>query len=82
MIALEQKFEVLLDELSQSLTAADVEQIQELVHANELGVAFENLCTQLYERAAVCSLEQIDRIAEIGNAMAIDSTYWQNLPTA
>lgn len=82
MTALEQKFEALLNELSQSLTSADVEGIQELIEANELGVALEDFCTQLFERDAVCSREQIDRIAEIGKATAINSEYWQNLRTA
>jgi hypothetical protein len=63
MKALELKFNILLRELSTSLTETDIEQIQELVNVGELGVAFENFCTQLYEWDVVRSSEQIDRIA-------------------
>jgi hypothetical protein len=79
--ALKLKFNTLLGELSTSLTEADIEQIRELVDAGELGVAFENFCTQLYEWDAVCSREQIDRIAYIGKAMGIKPDYWQNIAT-
>jgi hypothetical protein len=75
MKALELKFNILLRELSTSLTETDIEQIQELVNVGELGVAFENFCTQLYQWDAVCSREQIDRIAYIGEAMGIKPDY-------
>ena len=74
------EFETLLHEVSQKLTTDDIEQIMDLLLANELGVAFENLCTQLYERDAVCTKDQIDQITRIGNALKIDSDYWQGLP--
>jgi hypothetical protein len=81
MKALELQFNTLLRELSTSLTKTDIEQIRELVDAGELGVAFENFCTQLYEWDAVCSREQIDQIAYIGGAMGIKPNYWQNIAT-
>jgi hypothetical protein len=62
-------------------TETDIEQIRELVDARELGVAFENFCTQLYEWDAVCSREQIDRIAYIGKAMGIKPDYWRIIAT-
>jgi hypothetical protein len=79
--ALELKFNTLLRELSTSLTETDIEQIRELVNVGELGLAFEHFCTQLYEWDAVCSREQIDRIAYIGEAMGIKPDYWQNIAT-
>ena len=79
MKALEEQFEALLEELAGSLTPTDCEQIRELVGANELGVAFENFCTQLFERDAVCSLDQKRRIESIGTAMGISADYWKNL---
>ena len=79
MKTLEQQLRELLDELSERLTTADCDQVRELVDANELGVAFENLCTQLFERDAVCSLEQHRRIESIGNAIGISADYWKNL---
>jgi hypothetical protein len=81
MKALERKFNTLLRELSTSLTETDIEQIRELVNVGELGVAFEHFCTQLYEWDAMCSREQIDRMAYIGEAMGIKPAYWQTIST-
>ena len=82
MKTLEEKFIDLLTKLGPSLTGTDVEQIQELVTANELGVAFENFCTQLYERDAACSSDQLIEISSIGAAMGINSEYWEHLVTS
>ncbi len=82
MKTLEQQFAALLEELADSLTTSDCEQIRELVDANELGVAFENFCTQLFERDAVCSADQHRRIESVGKAMGISADYWKNLATA
>jgi hypothetical protein len=82
MKTLEENFIVLLTQLGPSLTDTDVEQIQELVDANELGVAFENFCTQLFERNFACSREQLNQISSIGAAMGISPDYWKNLETA
>jgi hypothetical protein len=79
MSTLERQFAALLEEMSKSLTATDLEQIRELVDVGELGVAFENFCTQLYERGGVCERGQILRIAAIGEAMRINPRYWQIL---
>lgn len=81
MKSLEQQFEELLKEFVESLTTSDCEQIRELAEANELGVAFENFCTQLFERDAVCSADQHRRIESIGTAIGISSDYWRNLAT-
>lgn len=79
MKTLEQKFEGLLEELAESLAASDSEQIRELVDANELGVAFEIFCTQLFERDTECSADQLRRIESIGRSMGISADYWKNL---
>lgn len=79
MKTLEQQFRELLEELEEKLTFSDCEQIRELVDANELGVAFENFCTQLFERDAVCSVGQLHRIEAIGKAMGISPDYWKTL---
>ncbi|PYS72976.1 MAG: hypothetical protein DMF69_06180 [Acidobacteria bacterium] len=79
MNTFEEKFRILLIELGPSLTAMDLQQVQELVDANELGVAFENFCTQLFERDAVSSRDQLDQIVTLGAAMGISQEYWNHL---
>jgi hypothetical protein len=81
MKILEEQFRILLRALGPSLTTEDVEQTQELVDHNELGVAFENFCTQLYELDVTCSPDQLTQIASIGTAMGISSEYWTILKT-
>ena len=76
MNALKPRFQSILKELSSKLTATDVEQIDELANVGELGVAFENFCTQLYERDAVCSVAQVQEIGLIGTALGIKEKYW------
>jgi hypothetical protein len=76
---LEQQFRELFEEFADRLATSDCDQIRELVDANELGVAFENFCTQLFEWDAPCSAEQYGRIESIGKAMGISADYWKNL---
>ncbi len=66
----------MLKGISPQLTAADVEQIVDLIDVGELRVAFENLCTQLYERDAVCSIAEVQEIAVLGTALGISQEYW------
>lgn len=70
---------LLLSELADSLTPKDVANIRELLNVNEIGLAVETFCEQLYERGAMCSRSQIDRIASIGGAIGIDPEYWEIL---
>jgi hypothetical protein len=79
MSGLEQQIATLLKEMSKHLTASELKQIRELADVGELGVAFENFCTQLYERGATCERGQVLRIASIGKAIGINPRYWQVL---
>ncbi|MBI3893436.1 MAG: MafI family immunity protein [Candidatus Wallbacteria bacterium] len=79
---LEDRFEKLLKVLPQGLTGADIEQVEELVQAGELGVAFENLCTQLYERSVVVPTWQIEELSAIGSVMGINPDYWEILASS
>jgi len=81
MNALKPRFQSILKELSPKLTTTDVEQIDELANVGELAVAFENFCTQLYERDAVCSVVQVQEIGLIGTALGIKEKYWTILAT-
>jgi len=58
-----------------------VEQNNELLSVGELTIAFENFCTQLYERDAVCSIADVQEIALIGKALGIKEKYWTILAT-
>ena len=70
------KLKELLGKLSSKLTNRDFEQISELLTVGELKVGFENFCTQLHERDAVCTANEIQEIASIGIALGVRENYW------
>jgi len=53
--------------------------MRQLVLAGESGVAFENLCTQLFEYDVVPDRLTIGRLHELGSTLEVDSKYWQRL---
>jgi hypothetical protein len=79
MTQLEIQFIAIVNEQSLALPKPDVDEIRSLVDDNELGVAFENFCTQLYEYDAPCTSEQIHRIAALGLALKVSPRYWEIL---
>jgi len=47
----------------------------ELIEANEYGIAFENLCSNLYEFSSPVPQRAYELLEEAGSAMQIDSEY-------
>lgn len=68
-----------MTELSSKLVDSDVEAVRVLICAGELTDAFEDLCTQLYERGAICTSEQVARLASVGEAISVHPRYWEML---
>lgn len=56
-----------------------VQDMMDLARAGEPGVAFENLCTQLYEYDVVADAETLEHLRHIGKSMNIDSRYCDRL---
>ena len=79
---LENQLLVLLGALSAPLPEGDTESIRSLIAAGEYGIAFENLCTQLYEYEAVIPIDSLVRLKELGQVMALDKSLWENLSRA
>ncbi len=61
------------------LPPEQVKEMEELVRAGEVGIAFENLCTQLYEYDVPVPQVVRERLALIGNTMEISRSYWERL---
>lgn len=66
-------------ELEPHLQATEVEDILDYIDHNEPGVAFEMLCSQLYEHDAELNLRLAERIAELGSAMGLPARKWEIL---
>ena len=83
MNAIESSLLKVLEEFAQSLPRQQVSGMRELVIAGEAGVAFENLCTQIFEYDLIPTGHILDQLQQIGIAMGINSKYWERLkPTA
>ncbi|MBS0655628.1 MAG: MafI family immunity protein [Verrucomicrobia bacterium] len=54
----------------------DVKTIIELIEHNECGVAYEILCTQLYEYDVQISSNFYEKIFSLGKAMEMQPSYW------
>jgi hypothetical protein len=66
-------------ESEHSLTSDDVQNIWELIDVGEPGVAFELLCSQLYEYDAAVSPRTLDSLREIGTSMRLKPRQWEIL---
>jgi hypothetical protein len=63
------------------LPSCDIRSIWELIDAGEPGVAFENLCTQLYEYEVTPDEPSREALAEIGTYFRSDTDLWERLVT-
>ena len=69
----------ILEEVKRWIPADQLADMNELVRAGEPGVAFENLCMQLFEFDAVIPRELVSRLQRLGDQMGIKRDYWQRL---
>lgn len=67
-----------MDEL---LPQRDIRSIWELIDAGEPGIAFENLCTQLYEYEVTPDEPSREVLAEIGTYFRLNADLWKRLST-
>jgi hypothetical protein len=58
-----------------------LQDMRDLNAAGEPGVAFENLCSQLFEFDVEVNAAQYSQIRKVGLAMGIKTKYWERLCT-
>ena len=75
----ERRTRVVLALFSDRLPPLELEDLESLAIAGESAVAFENLCVQLYEYDVALVPEELARLAQVGELMRIDPSYWQKL---
>lgn len=63
----------------QNLPDADKENISMFLEDGEWGVAFDALCSQIFENEINISAEMYDRIERLGMEMQIDPSEWRFL---
>jgi hypothetical protein len=70
---------ILLNGVKNKLPQNDVKNILEFIDNNEFGLAFETLCTQLYEYNIQISSEFYEKISSCGKSINIPSSIWLSL---
>lgn len=60
----------------------DVEHIEGLIQVGERGVAFENLCTQIYEYEIRLPSDLRETLVSIGERLGVAPRYWERLDFA
>lgn len=67
---------------ARSLPPGDLEQVEDLIQVGEQRVAFENLCTQIYEYDVRLPLYLRGLLAEVGEQLGVAARYWERLERA
>jgi hypothetical protein len=66
-------------ELDAQLLPQEIEMIWELIEVGEPAVAYEMLCSQLFEHHAGISAQTVGALSELGAAMNLEPRQWQIL---
>ncbi len=69
----------LVMDAARSLPLRDLEQVEDLIQAGEQRVAFENLCTQIYEYDVGLPSYLRGLLAEAGEHLGVAPRYWERL---
>jgi hypothetical protein len=69
----------LIMDAANDLPLHDAEQVEGLIQAGERAVAFENLCTQIYEYEIRLPSGLRDTVASTGEQLGVASRYWERL---
>lgn len=70
------RLRAILDASTNLLSAAELDDMRELVHHNEAVIALENFCTQLYEYDVIVPADTIRAIREVAAALRVTLDPW------
>ncbi len=65
--------------VADQLPQSDIDGIWESIDGGEPGIAFEDLCTQLYEYEVPVSDQTLDVLSDIGAYTGFDPKLWEDL---
>lgn len=66
----------LVERYGSRLTPNDLNGMRDLISAGEEQCAFENLCQQIFERDILCSKEEYEEIAVMGQTLKLKPAAW------
>jgi hypothetical protein len=67
----------LLAETASDLPQQDRDNVASFIEAGEFGVAFETLCTQMYEYDASPSPDALAQLAALGRRLKLEPGVWE-----
>ena len=73
------ELEVVLANVAGDLPAQHQENVASLIDAGEFGVAFEILCTQLFEYDVTPQPDDRARLAAVGRRLELEPSVWEVL---
>jgi hypothetical protein len=73
------EFAAILKRVGGDLSPDDRRHVSESIGAGEFGVAFDTLCTQLYERDVRLPDEMLCRLETLGQRLKLDPSVWKIL---
>lgn len=59
----------------------DIKDINEYIEHNEWGLAFEVLCSSIYQYGFKVSDDQYQKICSLGEKMEMDEDLWKDIPS-
>ena len=68
-----------LDGFESPIAAYQIQDMKDLCRAGEAGIALENFATQLVEFDVPVSMDFVDHLEKLGNAMGLNQKYWTRL---
>ena len=66
----------ILNEVKNKISSEEVKNILELIENNEFGLAYETLCTQIYEYEVSITGEFYEKISFYGESIKIQPFFW------
>lgn len=79
MHSIEMDLLIAIDALKNQLPDDQLAIMRDLTKAGEAGAALEALCTQLYEIDIQVTVDVLSQLRNLGQAMGIQSKYWERL---
>lgn len=67
----------ILHEVKKELPSEDVKKVVELVENNEFGIAYETLCTQIYEYEVRITKKFYEMVSFYGESIKIQPSIWE-----
>ncbi len=78
-IKVEEELSDLINNFDQLIPSEQLQEMKDLNSSGEPGIAYENLCTQIFEFDIKVSETRFSQIRQIGLAIGLAPKYWERI---